>query len=227
MSVVIVITCSSSTPLMGLMAGVLAGAAFPVRHRMAWVRWGVGVTLVCLHMVMKAPVWSLLARVDVVGGSTGFHRYQLVDGAINHFSEWALVGTSDTAHWGDATLADVCMQYVGECVNGGLLTFVLFMVMISMAFAYVGRAWRSAGGESRALALNWGLGAALFVHTINFLGAAYFGQIIFLWYTALALIASLGHPAVGVSRTAGAATELLSWNGAPPRREGGAPCTSW
>jgi hypothetical protein len=179
-------------------------------------------------MVMKAPVWSLLARVDVVGGSTGFHRYQLVDGAINHFSEWALVGTSDTTHWGDATLADVCMQYVGECVNGGLLTFALFMIMIRLAFAYAGRACRGAGSDPRALALSWGLGATLFVHTVNFLGAAYFGQIIFLWYTALALIASLGHPTACIDRTVGEAPRLVQWNGASEslRRDGGMACTS-
>lgn len=190
-AVLVVVLCASSTPLMGLIGAAIGGAAFLARHRLGLIRVGTVLTLIALHMVMKAPVWSLLARVDVVGGSTGYHRYQLVDGAINHFSEWAILGTSDTTHWGDSTLADVCMQYVGECVEGGILTFALFMLVLVLAFSCAGTAWQRSQDDRGRLALAWAIGVSLFVHCVNFLGVAYFGQISVLWYLSLALAASL------------------------------------
>ena len=41
---------------------------------------------------MKAPVWALIQRIDIVGGSSGWHRYELIDQCIKHFSDWWLMG---------------------------------------------------------------------------------------------------------------------------------------
>ena len=45
-----------------------------------------------MHVLMKQPVWHLLSRVDVAGGSTGWHRYHLVDKFIENWREWWLLG---------------------------------------------------------------------------------------------------------------------------------------
>jgi hypothetical protein len=189
-SFVIVVCCSSSTPLMGVISGLIGGLFFLLRRQMRIVRWAVLLTLIALHMVMKAPVWHLISRVSAVGGSTSYFRYALINGAIQHFSEWALLGTKSTAHWFWGA-QDVCNQYVLEGVEGGFVTLCLFVVVIAIAFREVGRLWRLQIRNSYKLALSWALGVSLFVHCTNFIGVSYFDQIWILWYLLLAIIGSL------------------------------------
>jgi hypothetical protein len=137
---------------------------------------------------MAGPVWSLVAKIDLVGG-TGYHRYKLVDNAINHIGEWWLSGTLETAHWGRA-MHDLTNQFVLEGVRGGLPTLALFVAIITIAFRQIGVLWRSAHGRDHEV-LAWALGVSLFVHVSNFLGVSYFGQNIMLWYLSLACIGSL------------------------------------
>ena len=54
--------------------------------------------LVTLHLVMKAPVWALLARIDLTGSSSGYHRYVLIDQCISRFSEWRLIDIGRPRH---------------------------------------------------------------------------------------------------------------------------------
>ena len=81
----------------------------------------------------KAPARALLNRIDIVGGSTGYHRYILVDEFIRRFGEWMLVGTKTTVTWG-LGLFDLTNQYVVVGVDGGILSLTLFLVVIFMLF---------------------------------------------------------------------------------------------
>jgi len=87
----ITITSRTSTAMSALVAAIIGVAMWPLREKMRLVRWSIVVTLVGLHLVMKAPVWSLIARVDIVGGSTGWHRFKIVDNFIRHFWDWWLL----------------------------------------------------------------------------------------------------------------------------------------
>ena len=73
---------------------------WPVRHRMKIFRWGVTICLIGLQLVMKAPVWALIQRINLVGGNSGYHRYELVNQAILHFREWWLVGFQNPSSLG-------------------------------------------------------------------------------------------------------------------------------
>ncbi len=216
-ALIIVVASMSSTPAMGVVLAVLGWLLFPLRRWMRWVRWGLLGLLIGLHFSMEKPVWHLLSRVDLVGGSTGWHRYYLIDEAIRHFNEWWLLGTPSTAHWG-WWLIDVTNQYVLEGVNGGLLTLLLFIGMVASSYASVGRIWRVHRASGPGQMLGWGLGVSLFIHTITFLAVSYFGQILLIWFLLLAVIASLdpGRAASGL--------HVLAWRAAarrdPPR---GAP----
>ena len=64
---IIVLAANSSTCLLGFMGGLLALFLWPLRNRMRPIRWGIALTLVALHMVMKAPVWQLISRVSSPG----------------------------------------------------------------------------------------------------------------------------------------------------------------
>jgi hypothetical protein len=176
---------------MGVVVGAAGAAMFLVRGWMKPVRWGLLFGLIALHMVMKQPVWHLICRIDMVGGSTGYHRFRLIQGAIDFFPEWCLMGTASTAHWG-WHLYDVTNQYVLEAVRGGAVTLGLFVAIIGVAFQQVGRLRKSVEGQRYREVVAWGLGVALFVHCMNFLAISYFGQIITVWYLTLGAIGSLG-----------------------------------
>jgi hypothetical protein len=196
-SSIIVICCASSTPVMGVIAGIIGGGMFLLRRQMRLVRWAVVLTLVGLHMVMQAPVWHLVSRISAVGGSTGWHRYYLIDSTINHFSEWFLWGTQDTSNWGWG-LGDITNQYILEGVRGGILTLCLFVIVIAIAFREVGKLWRLQSRHPYLLALSWAMGVSLFVHCMNFIAVSYFGQIHIIWYLILAMIGSMSIQAVPV-----------------------------
>ena len=189
---IVVICCASSTPVMGVIAGVIGGGMFFLRRDMRLVCWGILLTLIALHLVMKSPVWYLVGRFSTIGGSTGWHRVNLINQAILHFNDWWLTGCSGytVLSWG-VHAGDVTNQYILEGVCGGFLTFCLFIVVIVIAFREVGSLWRSQSRYPYRLALSWALGVSLFVHCINFIGVSYFGQIIMIWYMILAMIGSL------------------------------------
>ena len=167
----IVVMCASSTPVVAVLAGGLGTAAWVVRRQMRPIRWGVLVTLVGLHLVMKAPVWHLISRISFSRGSTSYHRFLLIDNSIRHFDEWWLLGSLDTGHWGHA-MYDLTNQYVREGVKGGFLSLVLFVWVLAHAFRLVGRTWRAERRHRYKRALAWGLGASLFAHVVMFLSIA-------------------------------------------------------
>ncbi|MFO0984708.1 MAG: hypothetical protein U1E76_23790 [Planctomycetota bacterium] len=186
----IVVNCASSTPIMAVLFSIVGALMFMFRRSMRAVRWTLVIGLFLLHMTMEAPVWYLIARMDVVAGSTGWHRSKLIDEAVRHFGEWWLLGTESTEKWQEY-LADVTNQYVLEGVRGGAITLLLFLVMIALAFQGVGKAWRRFAPGSWQVALTWALGVALFVHVMNFFAISYFGQIVMVWYLLLAMIGSI------------------------------------
>jgi hypothetical protein len=194
---VIIIACASSTPVLAVLSGALAWSLYRYRSWLRAICWtGLGV-LVLLHLVMLKPVWHLIARVSAVGGSTGHHRYKLIDAAVNHIGEWWLFGTDSTAHWGRG-LQDLTNHYVLEGVRGGLLTLALFVALIVLAFRRVGYLQRAADvtGEKYPRMLAWGLGVVLFVHVTSFFGVSYFGQIMMVWFLTLAMTGAVQQPAL-------------------------------
>lgn len=193
-SVLIVVASASSTPLLGFVAGVGFWLWWPVRGLMRYVFIASPFVLIALHLAMEAPVWHLVARMSAIGGSTGYHRYVLIDGAIRHLHEWWLLGTSWTGHWSSLFQTwDITNQYIFEGVRGGIWRLGLFCVLIYL----VGRSIATAQGRVTDKAdrlLLWGLGASLFVHCACFIGVSYFGQIQYLWYITLAIGASAYAP---------------------------------
>lgn len=189
-AIVIIVACASSTPAVAFAAAMMAGTFFVIRHWMRWIWVGALMGVVGLHLIMNAPVWHLISRINLIGGSTGWHRFYLIDQAIQHVGEWWLLGTTSTAHWGWG-LIDLTNQYVLEGVRGGLLTLCLFVLLIVLAFRNIGALLRVRGQSSEKQVLAWSLGVALFVHVVSFMAVSYFGQIIVLWYLTLAMIASL------------------------------------
>jgi hypothetical protein len=186
---VITIASNSSTPMLGYIAGILALCLWPIRGWMRTIRWGLVGTLILLHIVMKAPVWHLISRIDLAGGSSSYHRYQLVDSCIRHFSDWWLVGVKSTAEWG-WDMWDTANQYVGIADGSGLIPFLLFLATIVYGFKYLGRARKRVGNDKPRALFLWAIGSALFANVVSFFGISYFDQTMVVWYGLLAAISA-------------------------------------
>jgi hypothetical protein len=185
-----VIMSNSTTPLFGLMAGLLGLSLWPIRSMMRPIRWGIVLALVSLHMVMKGPVWSLITHFDISGSA--YHRYQLIDQTVRHFWQWWLIGTSNNANWG-WDMWDTANQYVAHAVTGGLPSLIFFIAIIVYGFKYVGQARQAATDKKQAL-FFWALGAALFTYTMLFFGISLWDQSVVAWYALLAFIVAVAGP---------------------------------
>lgn len=191
-AVFIVFTTSSSTPAMAVIFTALGLAMFAVRGWMRVFRWGALATLVLLQLLMQGPVWSLIAKINIISGSTGWHRYNLIDQAINRIGEWWLLGTQSTADWGAyGQLRDVTNQYVFEAVTGGIWTLLAFAGLLFVAFRGVSAALRGNRGKPKAEWVAWCVGVTLFVHVMNFIALTYFAQMVTSWLLTLAIVGAI------------------------------------
>ncbi len=188
-STIVTLTSASSTPIVAYAAGIVGLCFWPFRRSMHLFRRGVTLLLIALHFSMKAPVWALIGRVDLVGGSSSSHRYELVDQSIRHFSEWWLMGTRSVSSWG-FEMGDTSNQYVDAGVTGGIFALVMFVAIICYGFKVVGVTRRAVAGDKTKERFVWALGAALFANVVAYLGITYWDQIIVGWYALLAIIAA-------------------------------------
>ena len=184
---VMTITSHSSTPMLAYVAGILGLCFWPFRERMRTFRWGLALLLVVLHLVMKAPVWALIGRIDLTGSSSGFHRYKLVDNCIRHFGDWWLLGVREYNTWG-FDMWDLSNQYVAYALTGGLLSVALFIAIFCRSFGQLGTARKRVAGDRNHEWLLWCLGAALLTHVVAYFGIGNFDQLQFAWYALLAMI---------------------------------------
>lgn len=201
LGVLIVIASHSSGPLLALLSGVIAWMCWPLREKMRMVRWAIVATLVSLHVVMKAPVWFIFARIsDIIGGG-GWHRANLIDQFVNHFQDWWLMGMPIEKTWDWAATrmpwggVDVTNEYVSVGISGGLISLILFIVLLTKCYQSLGFTMERIRGGGPNVEQNeillWGLGCALFSHTVNLFSVTYWDQSYVMWYMLLAVISGL------------------------------------
>lgn len=190
-----VITSASSGPIVSTAVAVCGLLMWRFRHRMRLFRWSAVGALFVLSFTMNAPVYYLIARVDIVGGSTGWYRSRLIESSIEHLSEWWVAGTDFTGNWmaqamvNDPTQVDITNHYLKMGVWGGLPLLLLFIGCLSMAFAFVGIGIRAELQERQRFIL-WTMGCGLAAHAATFLSVSYFDQSFVFLYLNFAVIGS-------------------------------------
>lgn len=182
------ITSNSSTPLLACAGGLLGLGFWPLRGSMRIVRWALVFTLIGLQLTMKAPVWALIARVDLTGSSSGFHRFMLVDNCIRHFSDWWLIGYKDYGNWG-WDMWDLSNQYVACALTGGIVKLGGFIAILSGSFSILGKARKSIAGNLKQEWFLWCAGATLFGNIMAWFGTSYLAQMQTELFVFLAIIA--------------------------------------
>jgi hypothetical protein len=198
-STIMMATTASSTPVLAYASGLAAILCWPLRHHMRVIRWGIVTMLVALHLVMKAPVWFLIQRIDIIGGSSGSHRAELVNYFIIHFRDWWLLGTKENSSWG-YHMWDLANQFVFEGQTGGLVAFACFIAVICVCFSRIGRARKDQEGDRFREWYFWLLGCALFSHLVAFFGISYFDQTRVSWFAVLAIISAATAPYLAVKK---------------------------
>jgi hypothetical protein len=190
---IMTVTSNSSTPLLAYFAGLLGIGLWPLRRNMKSVRWGIVFGLAGLALIMKAPIWFVIAHIDLTGGSSGYHRAVIIDQFIRHFSDWWLMGVKETGSWG-WDLWDTQNQFVNVGETGGVVAFILFLVMISRCFGRLGDARKAVQADPQQQWVLWFLGSALFAHVTAFFGVNYFDQSRVSWIMLLAMISTVTAP---------------------------------
>jgi hypothetical protein len=190
---IITMASSSSGPTLSYLAGIIGFCMWPLRKRMRAVRWGLVSGLIALNLVMKAPVWALIGRVSVFAGSSGYHRVVLIDEFIKRFGEWWLLGARETESWSYKlfVMHDITNHFIQVAVSGGLLSLILFILLIAFCFRGVGRAREAFESQPAIERLSWAFGVCMFVNVAAFMGISYFDQMVVVWYALLALISRL------------------------------------
>jgi hypothetical protein len=193
-SMVIASRCSG--PLMTCIFALFALVLWKFRSQMRLIRWATVLGILALGVVMEAPIYYLLARIDLTGHSTSFHRAILIEAAIKHLDEWWLGGTDYTLHWtpnpGFGNDTDITNHYIRMGVWGGLPMMLLFIGVLVVGFVSVSKALRlRQNSPLDEQFLIWTLGCLLFAQTASMISVSYFDQSIFFLYLVLAAIGSL------------------------------------
>lgn len=189
-----IITSNASTSWMAVVGSVVGLIFWPLRKRMSLVRWVIGITLVSLHIVMKGPVWSLIARIDLTGSSSSYHRYYLLDNCIRHFSDWWFLGYKYYDQWG-WDMWDLCNQFVVIALTGGLLTLIFYIAVFKRSFVALGTARKRVNGDRGREWLLWCLGVNLFATMVSHFGINYMAQMMMSFFPLLACISVASYEA--------------------------------
>ena len=194
----IVFASTSSGPIMMVLFTVLALVVWNVRKRLRLIRWAAVAAIFALDRMMTDPVYFVMAKIDITGGSTGWFRAALIRSALINIGEWWAVGTDYTRHWMPSGIpannnhTDMTNHLLAIGVMGGLPTLAMFLVMLFAAFHAVGKALKASEGRSPADAfLVWTLGAMLFGHVANFWSISLFDQSATFFYLVLATIGAV------------------------------------
>ncbi len=194
----IVIASSSSGPFIAYISGVIGLFVWTYKSKLKFILSGIVVSLLILHLIMKAPVWFIIARLsDLIGGG-GWYRAALIDAALNHFDEWWLVGTAYTSHWMPTGLsvninsADITNQFIAEGVSGGIVQLFLFIWLLVTCFKRIALTSRNENKTSATERfLIWSVGCALLGHVASFFSVSYFDQIMIFFLMIVAITATL------------------------------------
>lgn len=193
-----VFASNSSGPLMTLFFGIGALVLWRWRHLTRQMRIAAVIGYIMLDIVMKDPAYYIIARSNIVGGSTGWHRARLIEMGIAHLNEWWLAGTDHTRHWMPTGVSwspehtDITNHYLQYGVVGGLPLMGLFIAALVAGFRYIGQSLRLSKEEPwETQFLIWSLGAALLTHAATCISVSYFDQSYVFLFLNLAVIGSL------------------------------------
>jgi hypothetical protein len=149
---------------------------------------------------MKAPIWALPAKISNLTGGGGWHRYYLIEMAIQSMGDWWLAGMAveKTKDWFPYIIqtggADITNEFISFGLSAGISAVIVLVALLVKSFKTVGNqlaAFRNSSTDRSDEFLIWGIGVTLLVHISNWFGVSYFDQIKFVWYLHISIVAML------------------------------------
>ena len=186
----IVASTASSTPVLGILAGMFGWCFYFVRNRIFHIVSGTITLIIVLHIYIRAPVWHLISRINVVGGSTGDHRYRLINAFFTNVTDWFFLGFRNTDLWGRG-LGDVTNEFILQAVRGGFISLMLFVLLITYIMYLLQKRARIAENNFAERFVTWNMWVVLFMQCTIFFSLSVFGQAAVLFYLSLGITASL------------------------------------
>lgn len=182
-SAIVTLASVSSGSIAALLAAIAFVYAWRWRHRLALAKKLFIPGIILLDLIMTSRVWFLIARIDIVGGSTGYHRAKLIDNAIKYLDEWWLFGTDYTRHWMHSGVTwsqnhtDITNYYLQLGVIGGLPLMICFILIIYKSLGLIERGIESfrLSGEHYEFGL-WCLWSSIMAQCVAMISIAYFDQ---------------------------------------------------
>ena len=191
----IIFSSASSGPILTALAGLFALWMWRYRRHIRIIQLTAVAAYIALDIVMKDPAYFLIARIDLVGGSTSYYRARLIQSAFEHLSEWWLTGTDITRHWMwtiiDPHNTDITNHFIQMGVYGGLTLMLLYIIVLINGFAGVTRVLRQGAYlKSGSGFLLWTFGSSLFAFAVTGLSISFFDQSLVFFYVVLGTIGS-------------------------------------
>ncbi len=198
-SVTVVVSSASSGPLAAVAVCFFGMSLWKWRRNVRAIKWGVLALAFVLHLISTRGIWYLMAHMDLVGGSTGYHRAKLIDNAFSEFSKWWLSGTDYTRNWMFSGVSwstrhtDITNYYIHLGVIGGVGLMGALIATLILSFNRVGgylRRVREETGDGPASEKEfsaWCVGVALLMHAVSFLSISYFDQMFAVFYVLVGL----------------------------------------
>ena len=196
--VFITFASASSGPVITLIAGLGAVMLWHFKQHLGRIRIAGVITYLVLMVVMSRPPYYLIGEIDLSGGSTGWHRAELIDCALTHLSEWWIFGTDHTKQWmplmggsTDPNHTDITNYYIGMGVNAGLVAVLLVFAALAVAFYWVGRVVTlTLDSDPRQSFTIWCFGSSLLAHFVTGISVSYFDQSLVYYWLTVAVISS-------------------------------------
>lgn len=196
--ITIVFASASSGPIMSAVVAIGALFMWYYRHNIRQIKWFAILGYLALDIVMKAPAYYLITRIDLTGSSTGWHRARLIEMAFKYLNEWWFAGTDYTRHWMPTGVSwstdniDITNHYIKMGVLGGLPLMLLFIAILIKGFSFIGQVLQQAADDlpTKYQVILWTLGASLFANVATMISVSYFDQSFIFLYITLAAISS-------------------------------------
>ncbi|MBD5781078.1 hypothetical protein IEN85_16385 [Pelagicoccus sp. NFK12] len=189
--IVIVLMSASSGPILTLIAAFIGMAAWKYRASIHKVKAYFIAIYILLELLMSQPAYYLIARIDLTGSSTGWHRARLIESSIEHLSEWWIFGTDYTRHWMPTGVpfsenhTDITNYYLAFGVMGGLPLIIIMLTILYKAFQRI----ESYVNSNKKLLqhdryIAWCTGASLFAQAVTSISVSHMAQaVVFFWMT--------------------------------------------
>lgn len=194
----VVMGCASSGPLAAVAVTVFFIVFWRWRHLFRKLMWGAAFVALVYNLVKGRGPWYLMASIDLVGGSTGWHRAKLIDQGFVYLNEWWLWGTDYTRHWMSSgvrwnpNMVDLTNYYLHLGVTGGLPLTLCLMGFLVVGFGSLSKGMRilRARDDKDEIVL-WCAAASLATHAVSFISISYFDQMYIYFYLLVGAIPGL------------------------------------